>query len=87
MLMTSDGVHLMQLYDVHEEPTQPYCLKTIADRVVDEELLAEVFWAYQHDMRTRPTLPLDRDMVQALRSLANEPSDDEVTPIMTHRRH
>lgn len=90
MRAVSDGVCVnLKLFDVHDEPTRPYDLPTIASRVLDDsEIHAEILWAYQKDMSRRDTMPLSRDDqdLAFLRSLAEEgEADDEVTPILPRR--
>lgn len=89
--MNSDGVEVnLKLYDVHDEPTRPYDLPTIASRVLDDaEIHAEILWAYKKDMPRRDTMPLSRDDdrdLAFLRSLAEESeADEEVTPVLPRR--
>lgn len=85
MVITSDGVvYMLADPDPSEEDTRPYSLQTIAERVADGEAFAEVWYAYQHDMRTRPTVPIGRDTIEALRKLDEEQGEDR-TPVMWRR--
>jgi hypothetical protein len=82
--VASDGVIYMQAdLDPQEEDTRPYSLQGIAEKVADGEAFAEVWYAYQQDMRTRPTLPLDRHLLDTLQRL--DVSDDDVTPVLRRR--
>ena len=84
LMNNSDGVHLVKLYDEQEEPTHPYCLQTIAERVVDSEIHAEVYWAVVGAMPkesgAHPTRPLAQEDLEALRLLVGDGLPVEAAP-------